>query len=128
MMSNDASVLIVDDEAEIAEFVADVFEMNGITATYISDPDLLERHLGVHTKLIVLDLLMPKANGIQLLARIAERANSPSVLLMSGETSNVIEQARLRAIDLDITVAGTLNKPFFADDLEALIKTLDLRS
>ena len=128
MNGNHSTVLIIDDEPEIAEFVADVFELNGIAATFISDPDLLESTLASHIRLVVLDLLMPKATGVQLLERIANGNHRPDVILMCGETVGVIEQARLIAIELNITIAGTLNKPFFADELEVLIETLDVKN
>lgn len=123
---SDPVVLVLDDEEEIAEFVADVVDMNGISVSYISDSDLLVSALQSSVQLLILDLLMPKHSGIELIEMVAVQKTLPALILMSGETSAFIQEASDHATQLGFNVIGILNKPFFATDLEALLEKCPL--
>ena len=119
-MSN-PTVLVIDDEVEIAEFVADVIEMMDLTVTFVSDSVELDAVPLDDVRLIVMDLIMPGTSGISLLDRFANLTGAPEIIFMSGETASVLEAAGQRASELGLSVVGTLAKPFFAADLEFMV-------
>ena len=121
-----AVVLVLDDEAEIAEFVADVVDMSDLPVTFISDCDQLETALVDSVQLLIMDLLMPKCSGVELIERVAQARSSLQLILMSGETYDFIEEAHIKASEMGLSVVGVLQKPFFAADLEALLEKSSL--
>lgn len=114
-------VLVIDDEIEIAEFVADVVELSDYRVRHVSNPAEFVNALVTGLKLVVLDLLMPRVSGPELFAAIAALTPQPEVILMSGETVVQIDEATVLAQAKGLTVIGTLSKPFFAADLESLL-------
>ena len=126
-MSN-YQVLVLDDEREIAEFVADVVELADISVCYISAFSALSEALHTDLKLIVLDLIMPERSGTEILQFLAQRMVEVELILMSGETTDFIEEARQQADELGLKVVGILQKPFFATDLEAVLQNSSVTS
>lgn len=127
-MTDAVDVLVVDDEEEIAEFVADVVEMNDLSVGHVSNPDEFLGALHSGIKLVILDLRMPKIDGLHLIPPIAELNPIPAVILMSGVGDTEINEARAKVEAAGVRVAGTLNKPFFAADLEVLLAEIGLIS
>lgn len=115
------TALVVDDEPEIAEFVADVLELCDFEVAFVSEADAVYRCDPTQFSLIVLDLIMPGEDGVTLLPHFAGTEQPPELILMSGEVVGIIEEAQAAAEQLGLSVRGFLRKPFFAADLESLI-------
>lgn len=115
------TALVIDDEPEIAEFVADVLELCDFEVEFLSDADAANRCDPARFSLLVLDLVMPGQDGVALLPHFAGTAQPPELILMSGEVVGIIEEAQSTAEELGLSVRGFLRKPFFAADLESLI-------
>jgi DNA-binding response OmpR family regulator len=68
-----ALVLIVEDEKVLAEMYRDKFEQEGFKADLVfSSEDAIEYLKNKKPDLILLDILLPKANGISFLEKIKE--------------------------------------------------------
>jgi CheY-like chemotaxis protein len=68
-------VLVVDDNAELANFIAGILRLHGYDATVESDATLALKHaLEQHTDAVICDLQMPKLDGDLFYATV-ERAN-----------------------------------------------------
>ena len=62
--------------------------------------------------LILLDLVMPEMDGIEILRLLGERNCKARIVLMSGINIRVIETAKKLAQTLGLSVVGHLQKPF----------------
>ena len=73
------------------------------------------------TTLILLDLVMPEMDGIEILRLLGERNCKAHIVLMSGINIRVIETAKKLAQTLGLTVVGHLQKPFPIGQLQELL-------
>src|SRR5262249_19252743 len=68
-------ILVIDDDAELCDLVAEYLEPDGFAVESANDPQQgLDRALGGGHAMIVLDVMMPGINGFDVLRRL--RANS----------------------------------------------------
>lgn len=119
----DMTILIVDDEARIRDFVRMNLEMehysvleasNGIEAL-----EQLREHL---PDLIVLDITMPEMDGFETLRHIREVSTIPVIMLTVRQT----DQDKIRGLDLGAD--DYLGKPFNPRELLSRIRALLRRS
>lgn len=115
-----ASILVIDDEPLITRFVELTLTRAGFRKVETTnDPcQVLEILAQRHHDLIVLDIEMPKKNGLELLQEI--RANPDfqeiSIIILSGsDKASKYRSLNLGAIDF-------IDKPVDADELEIRIR------
>lgn len=112
-------ILIVDDDTEIAGIIQDDLSHAGylcITAKDgISALELLESN---DIKLVIMDVMMPKLNGIAATVRIREKSNVP-ILMLSAKT-----EMSDKVIGLSSGADDYLSKPFYKDELLARVDAL----
>src|SRR5687768_7497438 len=94
-------ILIVDDESEIRELVTGVLEMEGHqVVTAGNGMEAMERLEKDRPDLVVLDLMMPVISGLEVLADIRQKGNTPVILLTALESEdNRVRGLRLGADD-----------------------------
>ena len=114
-------LLVVDDEVDFAEFVADVAESMDFNVISTDDPTEVETLFLQDLNIIVLDLFMPHIDGIELLRLLSKSKSSASIVLMSGKDKGVLNSAQKIAEEQEINVLGVLQKPFFAKQLEVVL-------
>jgi EAL domain-containing protein (putative c-di-GMP-specific phosphodiesterase class I) len=114
-------LLVVDDEVDFAEFVADVAETMDFDVISTDDPTEVETLYLQHLNIIVLDLFMPNIDGIELLRLLSKSKSSASIILMSGKDKAVLHSAQKIAEEQELIVLGVLQKPFFAQQLEVIL-------
>jgi two-component system response regulator ResD len=112
------SVLVVDDEPTIAEVVARYLERAGYGATIASDgPAAIEAAARSRPDLVVLDLMLPGLDGLEVMRRLREQDRDPiAVILLTakGEESDRVAGLRLGADDYVV-------KPFSPAELVARV-------
>jgi DNA-binding response OmpR family regulator len=113
-------ILVVEDEAGIARFLEQGLKETGYTVDVARNgPDGLEYALAYEYDAIVLDIMLPQMNGLDMLKEIrARRVKSPVVLLTARD--GVDE----RVHGLDVGADDYLVKPFAFPELLARIRAL----
>ena len=111
-----ASVLVVDDEPTITEVVARYLERAGYTTHVAADgPAALHVAAEARPDLVVLDLMMPGMDGLEVMRVMRERQQVLVILLTAkGERSDRIAGLRLGADDYVV-------KPFSPAELVARV-------
>ncbi len=108
-------ILIVEDEARIAAFVARAFEAEGFSVDQSGDGENgLRRALDSHYDLVILDLLLPGGDGLGVLRELHRRRPELPVLILSARHDLT---TRLRGFELG--AVDFLPKPFSLDELLA---------
>jgi DNA-binding response OmpR family regulator len=112
------SVLVVDDEPTIAEVVARYLERAGYGASIAADgPSALEQAARSRPDLVVLDLMLPGIDGLEVMRRLREQDRDRiAVILLTakGEESDRVTGLRLGADDYVV-------KPFSPAELVARV-------
>jgi EAL domain-containing protein (putative c-di-GMP-specific phosphodiesterase class I)/CheY-like chemotaxis protein len=115
------SILAIDDDADIGELIlATAQDMRLSCAVANNAADFLEK-LGPGTTLILLDLVMPEMDGVELLRLLAQRQCKAGIVLMSGVGKRIIETAEELARALGLSVVGHLQKPFRVSTLQEIV-------
>lgn len=111
--SPQASILVVDDEANILTLMAETLRLVGFTAlTSSRGVDAINAIRNSHVDLVLLDINMPIMDGFQVLERIRELRPTMPVIMLSArqEKHDVIEGLRKGADDY-------VAKPFSVEEV-----------
>ena len=113
----DTRVLVVDDDPQTLRYLRDTLTAAGYVPFVAADPRELPELLRTHDpQLVMLDLLPPGSDGIELLASVPELADVPVIFLSAYGRDEAIARA-LRAGAADYIV-----KPFSPTELTARIQ------
>lgn len=116
---------IIDDEPGFREFVAHVARTCGFDAFATDDPNaFLEYVRSRQPAVVVLDLLMPQMDGIELLRGLVGAASPAHVLLASGADSKVLDTAFRLGRERGLDMAGMIQKPIRAAQLKEMLEKL----
>ncbi len=118
-MSPDVTIMIVDDELFYRQVLRDMIGEAGFTvvAEATDGEDALAKYHACHPTLTIIDVFMPKKNGIEAIREIIA-ADSTATVLVSTTTGFDDEiQAALQA-----GARGVVWKPFLAAEVAAAIR------
>ena len=116
MMPEEQTVYVIDDDAAVRNSICMVLETYGMSGRpYASGAAFLADLPGKHGCLLV-DVDMPKMNGLELLDRLRGCGIAMPVIIMTGGLT-----ARIREV-ADRTGAALLRKPFRPGELIAYIE------
>jgi two-component system, OmpR family, response regulator CpxR len=112
-------ILVIDDDIELCELVAEYLEPDGYQVETVSDSLAgLDRARSGEHALLVLDVMMPRLNGLDLLRRLRTTSSLP-VLMLTARGRDVD-----RIIGLELGADDYLPKPFNPDELGARIRAI----
>lgn len=117
-------VLIVEDDPRIAASVRRALTYDGYqVTTAASGPEGLSELRRTSPDLVVLDLMLPEVDGLEICRRIRESGDPVLILMLTARTA-IAE----RVAGLDAGADDYLTKPFAHDELLARVRTLLRRS
>ena len=126
-----ASILVVDDEPDVAEAIQSVLEHAGfVVITANSAQQGLAAIEQQNFDVVVTDIIMPKANGLELIRRLRTGHPRIRVIAISGGGSFGPLSLKPEAISTHAFIAAArdagaeevLTKPFDMDDLLAAVR------
>lgn len=116
-------ILIIEDEANIAQVLRLYLEQAGYVVITTGDGVAgLELHAREHPDLIILDLMLPALDGMEVCRRIRAWANTPILML----TARQGEEDRIAGLDLGAD--DYLVKPFSPREVVSRVKAILRRS
>ena len=117
-------ILVVEDEQKVAEFIKKGLEENGFKVDIVHD-GVLAKHMAFANQydLILLDIIIPKLNGIELAKELrVGKINTPILMLTAlGKTDD-------KLVGFDSGADDYLTKPFEFRELLARVKALTKRN
>lgn len=113
-------ILIIDDDDELREMIGTYLNSEGFECTLACDGrDGFERLVGNTFDLVLLDLCMPKMNGVETIRAIRQvDFYIPIILFTGARTHTALEELREDEANL------VLYKPISTDDLLKAIRNL----
>jgi DNA-binding NtrC family response regulator len=121
-VSPDAALRIVaiDDDEQHVKFIAKVLSRENVVVSATTSPhEGLELVGKVHPHLVIVDLMMPRMNGLEALEKIVEFDPSIEVVLLTGEYST---ESAVQAIQKG--AADYLTKPVDVEKLQNRVESL----
>jgi two-component system OmpR family response regulator len=116
-------VLFVEDDPEIRGLVADFLRQNGFRVTVAQDGEDMDRELGGNgVDLLILDIMLPKEDGLSLCRRVRAAGNLP-IIMLTARGSEID-----RVVGLEMGADDYLAKPFGSHELLARVRALLRRS
>ena len=116
-VSHEVRILAVDDDPQTLRYVRDSLSRAGYSPIVTGDPDDVPRLIETHQPhLVLLDMLLPGVDGIELMNTILETADVPVIFLSVYGAEDVIARA------FDMGAADYVVKPFSPTELAARIR------
>ncbi len=113
----DKTVLIVDDEKPIADILKFNLEKEGYNTTLAYDGEqAVKKALEIKVDLMLLDVMLPKKDGFQVLKEIRSKLNIPILMLTAKE-----EEVD-KVLGLELGADDYITKPFSMRELIARVK------
>ena len=113
------SVLVVEDESSIASFVALYLKNAGYqVSTAATGSDALSHVAASPPSLVILDLMLPDIDGIEVCRRIRKSSDLP-ILMLTARDEDVD-----KIIGLEVGADDYLTKPFNPRELVARVKSI----
>ena len=113
-------VLIVEDEMHLADVLGEIMKSNKFTADVVYDgEDGFDYAMSGNYDVIVMDVMMPKMNGFDVVKKMRKENNKTPVILLTAKdtTADIIT-------GLDSGADDYLTKPFSQDELLARIRAV----
>ena len=116
-------LLVVDDDPELRELIADFLARQGYDITAVPDGATMDRELATgDIDLVVLDLMLPGENGLSIARRLKQDSNIPVIIVSAyGEDAD-------RITGLEVGADDYMGKPFNPHELLARIRAVMRRS
>jgi DNA-binding response OmpR family regulator len=113
------AILVADDDAHILELVAMYLRRAGYQVETAADGDeALRKERELKPSLLVLDIMMPGHDGIQILRALRKRSTVP-IIFLTARTSDIDKIAGLR-----LGADDYVTKPFNPEELVARVETV----
>ena len=119
MNNEQIHILVADDDREIVGILTEILRGAGycVHAAY-DGAQAVEVFASTCLHLVIMDVMMPKENGLSAAMKIRERSNLPILMLSAkAEESD-------RVIGLDIGADDYMVKPFYREELLAKVRSL----
>ncbi len=114
------NILVVDDDRDVCEYLEDFLTHEGYHVKSLTDPTrAVEELKQADYHLLILDLMMPKMGGIDLLEKIRRVDDDLAVIILTGYPS--LETA---TASIQHEVSAYIKKPFSSDDFRDVIQRI----
>jgi DNA-binding NtrC family response regulator len=119
-LSSQLNLLVVDDDKDVCEYLEDFLTHDGYNVTTINDPtQVVDTLKQGDYHVCIVDLMMPKLSGIDLLGMIRKHDDDVAVIILTGYPS--LETA---TASIEHDVSAYIKKPFSIDEFRAVIERI----
>lgn len=110
--------MVVDDDPRVRTFLTRSLSTQGHTVVPAADGvEALQQLSRLDVDLMLLDLVMPRCNGLQVLAELGRSEAAPAVIVLSG-----VDEVAARVQALDRGAVDFVSKPFHLAELMARVR------
>jgi EAL domain-containing protein (putative c-di-GMP-specific phosphodiesterase class I) len=118
-------LLIIDDEEDICDLIAEIGQRRGLEAKSVSNAEHVQETLeGFNPDIIMMDLMMPGIDGVELLRLLSEKVKHAKLCLISGSDARVLNSARRLGSAHGLDVIAALEKPLSIQTLNGFFDSV----
>ncbi len=119
LMPDSATILLVDDEEAVQKLLTYPLEHEGFRVLQARDgEEALERFAGEHVDLVVLDLMLPKLDGLEVCRRLRARSTVPIIMLTARDDELD------KVVGLELGADDYITKPFSIREFRSRVRAL----
>lgn len=113
------SVLIVEDDKDIAELIrVNLLELGVVTTLVDKGDKALELALENNYSLLILDVMLPGASGLDICRQVREKKPSQAIIMLTAKNSETD-----RVLGLELGADDYITKPFSVRELQARVRS-----
>ena len=119
---NSGHLLVIDDEPDIARYIGTVAEGLGYEVTVTTEADeFIDAYNQKDPDIIVVDVVMPNIDGIELVKYLAQAGCRARVLVISGYTERYLNNTKTLGEAFGLVSITAMRKPIELNQLEAFL-------
>ena len=123
-MKDTSQLLVIDDEPLVCRFINFVASQLGFTVTSTGTADDFKNsYMHELPSIIIVDLQMPKVDGVEILRFLAKKKSKASILLISGMDLKTLSTAEYLGRSIGLNMCGVLQKPIVLETLRRALRT-----
>ncbi len=114
-----STILVVDDDCMMCEWLADVLGEAGYSVRVVSDGKAVAREIrSTPIDLLITDIVMPEQEGIETINEVRREFPQVKIVAMSGANSSYLKIATA------LGASASVLKPFTADEIVLTVRNL----
>ena len=118
MSESRSTILVIEDEPHLVSGLRDALEHNGFSVLVAADGEAgIELALNGHADLILLDVMLPKLDGIQVCRELRQRGIRTPIIMLTAKS-----QEGDKVVGLDTGADDYVTKPFSVKELLARVR------
>lgn len=119
----EATVLLVDDEENIRSSLGDYLQREGFEVVLASNGEEALKYLGrLSPDLVILDVRMPKMDGLEVCQEVRRRSHYIPIIMISGEKMETIDQVVGLEVGADKYLIKPVGLPVLVAEVRALLR------
>ena len=119
-MANQLSLLVVDDDVDVCTYLEELLSRDGFGVHTVHDPaEAVEALRQGEYHICIVDLMMPRISGIDLLGQIRRMDDDIAVIILTGYPSLDTATASIQH-----DVSAYIRKPFDVDEFRAVVNRI----
>jgi len=117
-------LFIIDDDLAFSALLKEISQSICSEIEVFTDPSLFIEKSFLATDIIILDIKMPKMDGVEILRQLAVKKCQANIILISGFDSSVLHSTSMLANELGLNIIAQITKPAQPQRIQSILKNI----